>query len=273
MKKLLFLLAVVLLAAPGCKEKKQAVFTRTGDFSPYGQFEERLNGKVESIIEKAFWAVPQGETFAKGAKVTKHDFDSLGWTYDFIATYDINGDPVSCNVIDENGKTIYRWDGTKADNVLTRADYRTDDTLRIYVKIRCNDKGIPVFYESYDPVTDTLISKVEFENRNYNDTTIVKYFNAKGELSRKQIQVFINNHQTDYSSFGPDGTYRGGGFAKYNEKGFMSEMTFIDKDKKITDRNIFNYKYDDKGNWVWVLCKDPDKGTTIISERVYTYFK
>ena len=52
-----------------------------------------------------------------------------------------------------------------------------------------------------------------------------------------------------------------------------SEATFLDKDKNVSDTNIFTYEYDDMGNWVKVICKDPNKGITIISERVYTYFK
>ena len=48
---------------------------------------EKLNGKVESVVEKGYWAVPEGDTLIKGAKVTKHEFDSIGYTSDYKARF------------------------------------------------------------------------------------------------------------------------------------------------------------------------------------------
>lgn len=274
MKKLIFLLFVIAVAASGCKEKKPAGYTRLGYFTPYQNFMERLNGKVESVVEKGYWAVPEGDSFIKGAKVTKHDFDSIGWTYDYKAGFDIEGDLISCSVIDENDKVVYTWKLIKENNILTRAEYSSDDTVRTFIKITCDEDRKPVLFEVFNAKTDTLLQKIKFEGSDRNDTTIMQTYNVKGEAGGKGLAIY--NEQgllTEAESYNKDGTFSGGLKIKYNDRGFTSETTFFDKDKKVVGTNYFTYEYDEMGNWVKVICKDPDKGTTIVSERVYTYFK
>ena len=274
MKKLIFLLALILFAAVACKEKKPADYTRLGFFTPYQNFMEKLNGKVESIVEKGYWAVPEGNTYIKGAKVTKHEFDSLGWTADYKAGFDIDGDLVFCSVIDENDKVVYGWKFAKENNTLVRAENMQNDTVRTYIKITCNEVGKPVLYEIYNAPTDTLLQTMKLEGSDINDTTILQSLSIKGEV--RGGGHYIYNEQgllTAAESYIGDSTFAGGLTIKYNDKGFSSETTFLDKDRKVTGTNIFTYEYDDMGNWVKVVCKDPDTGTAIISERVYTYFK
>ena len=62
MKKLIFLLALIVFAVASCKEKKPADYTRLGNFTPYQTYMEKLNGKVETVAEKGYWAVPEGDT-------------------------------------------------------------------------------------------------------------------------------------------------------------------------------------------------------------------
>jgi hypothetical protein len=274
MKKLIFLFFVIAVAASGCKEKKPASYTRLGYFTPYQNFMEKLNGKVESVVEKAYWAIPEGDSFIKGAKVTKHDFDSIGWTYDFKAGFDIDGDLVTCSVIDENDKVIYTWTMIKENNKLTRAEYSSDDTVRTFFKITCDEARKPVLFEIFNAKTDTLLQKMKFEGSDRNDTTIIQAYNIKGEARGKGLDIYNELGQlTDAESYNKDGTYSGGLKIKYNDRGFSSETIFFDKDKKVAGTNYFTYEYDEMGNWVRVVCRDIDKGIAIISERTYTYFK
>ena len=77
MKKIILFAALVLLAAAACKETKPAEFTRLGIYTPYQGYMEKLNGKVESVAEKAYWATPESDTYVKGAKITRLEFDSI----------------------------------------------------------------------------------------------------------------------------------------------------------------------------------------------------
>ena len=274
MKKLIFLVALILFALVACKEKKPADFTRLGYFTPYQNYMEKLNGKVESIVEKGYWAVTEGDTYIKGAKVTKHDFDSIGWTPDYKAGFDIDGDLISCSVIDENDKVVYGWNLAKENNILARAEYTQNDTVRTFIKITCNEVGKPVQFKVFNALADTLIQTMTIEGSDINDTTILQSHNFKGEAGGKGLAIY--NEQgllTDAESYNKEGAYYGGLKIMYNDRGFTSETTFFDKDKNVSGKNIFTYEYDDMGNWVKVICKDPDKGTALISERVYTYFK
>ncbi|MGB8359571.1 MAG: hypothetical protein WCD55_13250 [Bacteroidales bacterium] len=274
MKKLIFLLALILFAVASCKEKKPASYTRLGYFTPYQSFMEKLNGKVESIVEVGYWGIPEGDSFIKGTKVTKHEFDSIGWTYDYKAFFDIDGDLVSCSVIDENDKVIFRWNMIKENNILARAEYLSNDTVRRFIKITCDEDRKPVLYEVFDAKTDTLLQKMKFEGSDLNDTTIMQSYNIKGEAGGKGLAIYnVQGLLTDAESYSKDGSFFNGLIIKYNDRGFSSETTFLDKDKKVAGTNYFTYEYDEMGNWIRVVCRDIDKGITIISERVYTYFK
>ncbi len=254
-------MALIVLAVASCKEKKPADYTRLGYFTPYQNFMEKLNGKVESIVEKGYWAVPEGDTYIKGAKVTKHEFDSIGWTPDYKAGFDIDGDLVFCSVIDENDKVVYGWNFTKENNTLARAEYTQNDTVRTFIKITCNEVRKPVLLKSLTLWPTLSLQTMKIEGSDVNDTTILQSVNIKGEAGGKGLSFY--NEQgllTDAESYMKDGTFSGGLTIKYNDRGFTSETTFLDKDKNVSGTNIFTYEYDDMGNWVKVICKDPDKG-------------
>jgi hypothetical protein len=273
MKKLIFLFFVIAVAAAGCKEKKTASFTRLGYFTPYQTYMEKLNGKVESVTEKGYWAIPEGDTFVKGAGITKHELDSIGYTYDYKASFDADGDLVSCTTYDENGNVIGTWSLSKENNVLARAEYTSNDTVRYKVHITCDKSGNPVLYEGFNPLADTLLGKNEMKGSDINDTLTVQYYNSKGESDGKSL-LFYNELGllTGFENFKKDGTAGSSYKLDYNDKGFNSEAVFFDKDKNKISAISSTYEYDNMGNWVKLTCKD-DKGFAVICERVYTYFE
>jgi hypothetical protein len=274
MKKLIILLVVILAAVPGCKDKKTADYTWLGDSSPYNILQDKLKGKVASVTEKAYWAVPEGDKFIKGAKMTRKELDSLAATYDFTAVYDADGYMLSCVTTDENDKTIGRWDMTKTGNEAGREEYRSGDTLRRYVNVRYNDKGRAVLYEVFNAIADTLIQKIEFTGRDHNDTTIIIYLNHRGEVTMKGFEITNDMRLTvSAEEYGPDGSYRGGVQMKYNDKGFLSELNSLDPGKNIAETYYITYEYDDHGNWVTGIWTSSHDSMAIFTERVYTYFK
>ncbi|MFZ0473252.1 MAG: hypothetical protein WAL94_11605, partial [Bacteroidales bacterium] len=124
MKKLIFLLALIVFAVASCKEKKSADYTRLGNFTTYQTYMEKLNGKVETVAEKGYWAVLEGDAYIKGARIKKHELDSIGYTYDYQARFDIDGDLISCTTYDENDNEINNWSLSKVNNMPARAEYK-----------------------------------------------------------------------------------------------------------------------------------------------------
>jgi hypothetical protein len=273
MKRLIILLALVLFAAAGCKEKKPADYTRMGFFTPYQTYMEKLNGKVESVTEKGYWAIPEGDTYVKGARLTKQELDSIEYTYDYKTVFDADGDLVSSTTYNENDKVIDTWRLSKANNLLAKSEYSSDDTVRYKQVITCDEEGNPVLYEGYDPLADTLIQKIEVAGSFVNDTMTVKYFDYKGDPGTQMLLIFNNlGLMTHLEYYGKDGTPGSSYNYVYNDQGFQSEFTGFDKDKIMTSKTSTTYEYDEKGNWVKGIIKD-QKGLTIICERVYTYFE
>jgi len=273
MKKLILFVVLVILAAAACKEKKPAEFTRLGIYTPYQGYMEKLNGKVESVTEKAYWATPEGETYVKGAKMTRNDFDSIGYTYDFKAVFDADGDLVSSTTFDENERVIDVWRMYKVNNLLAKSEYVLDDTVRFRQVVTCDDEGNPVLYEGYNQPADTLAQKIEFEGSFLNDTLIVQYYNHKGEAGAKYLLVFNDQGLlTQFDYYRKDGTHWSSQVLNYNDKGFQSEYISYDKDKNVTSRTYSTYEYDQMGNWIKTTTRD-DRGFAVISERVYTYFE
>jgi hypothetical protein len=272
MKKLAYLLLVIVFAA-GCKNKQQTDFTIIGEFTPYQTNLEKLNGKVEKVTEINYWAVPDGESFKKGAKMTKKQLDSLGYTGDFEATYNKAGHVVSCAMLDENKKIANIWEINMESDILARANYTSKDTLRIYQKLKYDKFGNMAEAAIFNAKGDTLIERWVGERSSKGDTVIYNIFNYKGDLGTKYLLLYNDLKQfLGYQAYDKDGNYTGGNQTKYDNLGVMSELVYFDKDKKPLTGNIFINEYDSRGNWVKQICKDK-KGFTIIGERVYKYFE
>jgi hypothetical protein len=272
MKKLVYILLVIVFAIAGCKTRKQAEYTVLGDYTPYQAYMEKLNGKVEKVVETNYWAVPDGESYKKGNKMTRKELDSIGYTGDFVATFDVAGDLVSCSGMDETQKTVYKWEIIKENNKLTRANYIYHDTLRYYEKLKCNDKGEIIAGSRFRAKTDTLIQSWIAKRNAKGDTTLYNVSNYKGEPSYKVKMLYNELKQfTGYQLYDKDGKYTGGNELQYDNLGKISAITFYDKDKKPVIGNDFINEYDSKGNWIKVICKDT-KGFVIIGERAYKYF-
>lgn len=271
MKKVILFAALVVLAA-ACKEKKPAEFTRLGFYTPYQGYLEKLNGKVESVAEKAYWATPESDTYVKGAKITRLEFDSIGYTYDFKAIFDADGDLVSSTTFDENGRVIDVWYLTKVNNLYAKSEYVYDDTVRFRQVITCDEEGNPVLYEGYNMPADTLAQKIEVKGSYLNDTLTAQYYNPKGEAGSKYLFMFNDQGLlTQWEYYRKDGIMWSNQVINYNEKGFESEYTSLDKDKNVSGRTNTTYEYDQMGNWIKSTTRD-ERGFAVISERIYTYF-
>jgi hypothetical protein len=272
MKKLVLFLIAVVFSVAGCKNNKPVESTILGVYTPYQMSMEKLNGKVEKVIETNYWAIPDGESYKKGEKMTRKQLDSLNYTSDFEATFDDAGDLVSCVMIDENKKTINKWELVKENNVLSKATYTYKDTIRSYHMLKCNTKGEIIEVNVFRPVVDTLTSSWIITKSPDGDKVTYEVLNYKGKHSYENILLYNKANQfLGYQAYNKEGKYNGGSEIKYNDQGKISGLIFYDKDKKATAENSFIYEYDSRGNWIKSVCKDT-KGFAVIGERTYKYF-
>ena len=87
MKNGIALLFVIVIISYGCKTNKKTESTILGEYTPnFNWLNEKLNGKVEKLIEKFYWGVADGDNVKKGDLITSKEADSLGWGY----TYELN---------------------------------------------------------------------------------------------------------------------------------------------------------------------------------------
>ncbi len=274
MKRLIYLVVLVLIAAAGCKKKQTDAYTRLGDFTPVSTFQEKLNGKVESVVEKGYWAIPDGDSYIRGARLTMHEIDSMNISNDYRAEFDAGGNLVSCTTIDENDGIITRRDMIKISELITRAELRSGDTLKSYVIINLQGDGLPTLYESFDGLTDTLRQRFDQAGTDINDTIRVRGFNPAGELQGSAEYVYNDlGLLTSTVGYGPDGTLEGKMELEYSETGFMSKVNYTDAEGKIKTLYTITIEQVDRGNWVRAIFKDHDYDRIFITERVLTYFE
>lgn len=101
----------------------------------------------------------------------------------------------------------------------------------------------------------------------------MQFFNQRGEAGGRYLFVFNDQGLlTHFDFYRKDGTLGSSQVLNYNDKGFQSEYTSSDKDKNVIGKTYSTYEYDQRGNWIKATIRD-DKGFTVISERVYTYFE
>jgi hypothetical protein len=274
MKKVIFTLTFMIIIALSCKNEKPSAFTILGDYTPFLTYFERLNGKVEIVIEKYYWAKLLGETYVKGRPITENDQDSLIWSIsDFEATFDKAGDLMICAYLDENNKTFGKWELTKENNIYVSAKSFYHDTLMLNRKLKCNQNGIITEIEQYRPVVDTLIAKRTIRVSTNEDTIDVQDYDYKGIPSGRWLKLFNDKKQyVGEVEIDKDGVSNLVQERKYRYDGKKSELTYFEKNKKLGVISFINYENDQKGNWIKAIAKD-DKGNVVMMERTYTYYK
>ena len=274
MKKLILSLTIVALMAFSCTTEKPAGTTILGDGTPYSNSQEIMIGKVKTVVEKNYWAVPEGESYKKGNPLTKADRDSIGgWTDDFEAVYDENGVIIVCTGLDENNNPTWKSESIIENKVVVKRNFSRNDTLRYYDQYKYADNGFLISGTRTRAGVDTLMISVTIKTNSVGYPTEFKLFNPKGETTSKYAQTYDEqNRFTKLEVSNKKGIINYTYEVKYNDKGKVSELKIKDKDNKVTGSNYLTYEYDAKGNWVKAIVKD-DKNHVVIEERSYTYFE
>jgi hypothetical protein len=273
MKKLFLPLVIIAFIITGFKSDNKPVVTILGDGTPYYIFPEKMLGKVKTVIEKSYWAVPEGKSFKKGTPLTSKDRDNLGgWTDDIEVTYNNKGELVSCNNIDEHGKSIRIYKVFKEKDGSVRGENFINDALNYYDTYKLDKQGNRIGFVRYKPKADTMIFTFDIKTNPSGDIFEYHSVNSKGESLYKLLVLFDKSGQFSRSEgYNKEGVFQFSNEVKYNDKGKVSEITGYDKDKKATISATYTYEYDSKGNSIKIIGKT-DKNLVLITLRAYTYF-
>lgn len=273
MKKRFLPLTIAAIIVFGCATEKPTGTTILSLGTPYGTSQEIMIGKVKTVVEKNYWALPDGDSYKKGNPLTKADRDSLkGWTDDFEAVYDENGVFVNGTGLDENDKPIWKNESIIENKQVARMNIFGKDTLREYIELKYGDNGFLISGTRTRGGLDTLMESITMKTNAVGYPTEFMVFNPKGEPAYKVVLTYDEqNRFTKLEVFDKGGIINFIYEVKYNDKSKVSELLLKDKENNITSSNYFTYEYDAKGNWIKAIVKD-DKNHVVIEERSYIYF-
>ncbi len=272
MKKYLALFIATVFIA-GCKNSQEAPdsFSLNHNFAPY--VDGKLNGKVEKMSEKMYWAENDGDTIKKGNQITSREADSLGWGYFYDVTFDSVGNLLNCRYFDENNNYLGGYHFFRKNNLLDSAIKDWRDETYLYEKLICNEKGWLIGASGYNSKADTLLYSWKKRFSKAGDTIEYRYFDNKGVLSVQFVSRYNEKGQLiSYDSYDKSGTLFSASKLFYNDKGKISAGTNFNKFKRKVRAYNKTYEYDPTGNWVKSVSTDQN-GNIAIAERTYTYFR
>ena len=270
MKKLCL---IMLLAATvvGCNQKEQPKNTILGLGTPYIFANEFMEGQVKVVKEILYWAKNENGQIKKGDLIIWKELDSLGFSHNFTASFDENGQIVGCNYFDEKGKVINRWKGMFENGILIKASIFSHDTNTFTVKYKYNELGWLTETSYLNPGNDTLLSKWAFGNDDKGLYFKIEYFNFKDEfrgrnlLSRNEIGRIIKR---EYFNRNDSITYYEN--LTYNDRNILESQERFSRGISNVKWS-YAYTYDTKGNWITAICSKDGK-PMIFGERSYTYY-
>lgn len=274
MKKRFLPLTIAAVITFSCTTEKPAGTTILGEGTPYSNYPEIMVGKVKTVVEKNYWAIPDGDSYKKGNPLTKADRDSIsGWSDDFEAEYNMNGILTACTFLYESGIPPREIENVIENNLITKMNYLRNDSIKFYDNLKYDENGLLISGTRFRAEVDTIMFSVNIMTNSVGYPTEIQLINSKGEPAEKYVQTFDEqNRFLKFETFNKDGIINYMHEVKYNDKGKVSELKIKDKDNNVTASNYFTYEYDEKGNWVKAIVKD-DKNHVVIEERSYTYFE
>jgi len=272
MKKLIPLLFVVIMLATGCPQPEPEVHqVEIGMFTPYYVFPEVLNGKIKEVSEKNYMAVEEDVTFIKGERMTVAHRDTAGWTNDFMATFDENGNLLKCVTMDENDEAIDIWKTTVEGDKVVSAEYTYKDTLRSVGRLSYNEDGQLKEIERFRMPEDTLINSVMMTRDENGNVVEWQFYDPGDDPTSKYIYtVGQDGKYTGFKYYNKDGEVTLEQQFTYNDHGFLQRHVIIDRDGNEYVAT-YDYEYDDMGNWVKVFASLDEQ--RVLTERDITYYE
>jgi hypothetical protein len=209
MKKLILPLTIAAVITFSCATEKPAGTTILGDGTPYSNSPEIMIGKVKTVVEKNYWAVPEGDSFKKGNPLTQADRDSMGgWTDDFEADYNINGVVSVCSFFYETGKPTKKIENVIENNLINRRNYFRNDSIKFYDLFKYAENGFLVSGSRFRTEVDTLMFSANIKTNQIGYPTEFQVINSKGEPAEKYVYAYDNqNRFTQFEVFDKEGKF------------------------------------------------------------------
>ncbi len=274
-------LAVGLIQLSAQKASKQDEYTMLGEPAPV---QDKMNGKVQKVVMRFYWTKGSGDNIEKGRHITTRERDSLGWYYDFEATFDKTGDHIiTYKTLDDNGNPFTSYEFFKeGDHVVKSKWYMGKDTqagdLKFskgdgYTTFKYDDRGYEILRADYKAEGNVLLYTYPMKNNEFGDQVEAEARDGKNNFLFKWSTIYNDKRQIIGGSWtdkggNPAGSYK----TTYNEKGKESDVTYYDKDNKVTYFLKYTYPfYDTKGNWVNCISRN-SLGQIGYCERTITYY-
>lgn len=262
------------LLMPSCSNpKKEAppVTTTLGVFTPYSFFPETLNGKVKTVKEVNYWANDNSGTITAGDRISIAARDTFNWTNDILVSFDPEGNIEKCVFLDENDKPFGEWDVEMQDGKMAKAKWLANDTTKNYIDIAHPDENT-IEMKRYNAETDTLRNSSTIKLDTDGKLMSVQFFNYKDEPLNEFKFSYGPDGKLDNYAISRDDTVRGGMNFHFNEEGFAQSQEVYNTSNDKKESYIYNYTYDDQGNWTGYTGYKDGK-PIVICKRTYTYYE
>ena len=182
-----------------------------------------------------------------------------------------------------DNRVVDNWQYFKENNRIVSSKWTFPKGKRIggtiypkgngYTKHLNNEKGQLIASEDYKADNDSLLYSFAHKYNEAGDEIESRGFDGKGNLLWISSTEYNDNRQAIGGvNYSPDGNIRNSYKYSINDRGKISELTYLDKDKNVTGKAKYTYlEYDVKGNWIKVGYESGPYVT--YAERNITYFK
>ena len=201
-----------------------------------------LNGEVKSIYTTSFEAIEKFGEIEKGDKRWQKSYES-----DNKSIYNDNGNRIEDNKYDKDGELTNKWKGKYDvnENLIEGKYYDEDGELSFKWKFKYDDNGNLIESNGYD---------------------------KDGELTSKYKSKYdVNGNLIESIRYDEDGELRIKLKFKYDDNGNQIEEKNYDEDGELENKYIYEYKFDDKENWIQKTIFKDDKPTFIIEREIKYY--
>jgi len=257
MKKALFISIIGLTLLCSCvRESKKT------DLDFYN-----LNGKVKSLKENNYKAEEKFGEIVKGEKEE---------SFTPVTIFNKDGNLIESSMYNANGelefKTIYKYNEkgyiNKEITYVANGEFNTNN-YHVY-----NEKGFLIEKNNFN-AKDSLVSKSNYRYDEKGNNIEINYYKLEEIDYKIKFEYNAKGQIIESNYYDSDGSIIGKIKYLYNNKGNEEEVastffyTWTEEDKT---KELFKYKYDEKGNWIERITFDEDNIPLKITERIIEYF-
>ena len=271
MKRNVFFILALAGFVWSCSTPETPKTTVLNYYTPYNGTPEYLNGQIKSVKEISYRAIEKDGSFEKGDELTSKELNELGWSVDYITTFDTDGNVVQTKYMLDDNK-FNTWDVESHNGKIVKATFTRADTVHYYHEIEyigLNEK-ISQYSMPNDELTITY-NVEKGENGIYNNK--VEWFNPENELLGYNLfKSDENGRILGYKRFNVQDSLTTSTELDYNDKGFFTKQTISDGGGSVSSSIDLQYlTYDELGNWLTSVGA-LNNGPKLIFERTYEYY-